>query len=117
MAKYLVIEFDEDDTAEKLKQKIDAATDGGARYRVAGMFKPPVEWCPCPRPKGYHKGEVARGKKYGWFVHLDCRKARKGTHPLTNILPLNELNHRPGASLIMALSSLNIFEVPVKNIK
>ncbi|MCA1799991.1 MAG: hypothetical protein LC687_05300 [Actinobacteria bacterium] len=117
MAKYLLIEFDSDESCDKLRDRMDKATEGGANYRVTGEFKVPVEWCSCERPKGYKKGEVARGKKYGWHIHAECRKARKGTHQLTNLIPIGNISYRAAAKYVMRVSSVNVFEVLKRNIK
>lgn len=111
MARYLVVELDDNAAADRMRAQIDAATEAGKGMRVAGMFAVPMTWCPCPRPEGYHKGEVVRGSKLGWWVHKICRRARFGTHDLVNLIKPAERQYREDADYIEIISSVNIFEM------
>lgn len=113
MAKYLVIEFDNDETCDKLKQTIDQATSSGKAYRAVGEFKKPTSWCGCPRPAGYYKNEIARGGRFGWWVHRECRKPRLGSHQLANLIKPRKTNEE-GFTLV--IGSLSVFEVPTRNL-
>jgi hypothetical protein len=88
MARYLVIEFDEDAQADALCARINAATAAGKKYRVVGLFARPSRWCGCPRPAGVYKPKkLFQGSKYGWWTCPDCRRARLGDHQPTNLVP------------------------------
>lgn len=93
MARYLVLEFEDNESALKLKQKIDDARAGGAMYRVVGLFIKPRRLCTCPRPQGtrYKLPMHERGLKFGWWVCPDCNRPRMGSHQLVNQLKGDDL--------------------------
>jgi len=84
MARYVLLEFQDDNTAEKFMDKIALAK---GKFRVVGLFVKPRRWCVCTPASGYHKNQIVRGVKYGWWVCIVCKRPRKGGHQLTNILP------------------------------
>jgi len=87
MAKYVVLEFDNDELADRYVSKlVRGSVDTQKPYRVVGLFKSPRTWCQCPRTSYSEKDSVARGGKYGWWVHLTCRRARMGQHTLNNLV-------------------------------
>lgn len=107
----LVIEFEDDEAALKLKQQIETATKNGKRFRVVGLFAIPNRWCSCPTPEGYHKDEIQRGAKYGWWVHVVCRRPRLGTHPTVNLLKPDEVLQLEGsAAYIQSYTGLGVAE-------
>ena len=115
MTHYLLIEFDNVEQRDTLRERIDTASDAGKDYRVAGLFTGPHRWCGCPRPAGYHKDEIVRGGKYGWWVHVLCRRARVGSHQLTNLLKLSEVR-KSNSGFTLRVDSVSVFEVVTKNI-
>jgi hypothetical protein len=117
MARYLVVEFDEDRHADSMRKRIDAATDEGKPFRVVGVFGRPTKWCSCPAPEGYHKNELVRGSRFGWWVHVVCKRARLGSHQCVNLMALNEVAGLSDEGLTFRVDGLSIFEVPVANIR
>lgn len=117
MARYLLIEFDDNDSADRMRAQIDTAEANGKNFRVAGMFTPPTRWCVCPESGGYHKEEVVRGGKLGWWVHIACRRARKGTHQLTNLILPSQRGYGIDTGYVCLVDSVSIAEVPVQNIR
>lgn len=111
MARYLLVEFDDNDAADRMRAQIDTATEAGKGMRVAGLFAVPTSWCICPQSDGYYANEVVRGSKLGWWVHKACRKARVGTHNLANLIRASERSYRADADYIEFVSSVNIFEM------
>lgn len=89
--RYLLVEFDSKEQAEKLMQQINAATRGGKPFRVVGLFaKPGPDFCRCgsdnwisSRTRG---GRTKRGPKFGWQVCLDCKKPVPVMNFLKNLL-------------------------------
>jgi len=116
MARYLLIEFENDAQADALRAQIDTATEKGKPFRVVGLFGRPSKWCTCPKPTGYIKDELVQGSKYGWWVHTVCKKARMGTHQCHNMLPIREVKGLPPEGMTFLINGLSIAEIPVQNI-
>jgi hypothetical protein len=110
-----LIEFDNVEQRDALRERIDTATDAGKNYRVCGIFCSPGRWCTCPRPTGYHKDEIVRGGKFGWWIHIGCRRARKGTHQLVNLLTAQELK-LSNTGYTQRVTELSVAEVVTRNI-
>lgn len=93
MARYVVIEFENNDAAEKLIEQLNHASKRGALYRVVGLFVKPRNICKCDgrrstnyqRAKSGHSG-VLYGRKYGWWVCTGCNRPRQAGHQLVNQL-------------------------------
>ena len=121
MSRYVLVEFEDDEAAEKLRKMIDAQTAAGKRYRVAGIFARPKGVCQCPRVEGYHKALVVRGRRFGWNTCVACKKAKPGAHRPNNLLSIGELLRMPGTppahGYEYRVDTVGIFEVPIKNIK
>lgn len=101
MARYLVLEFKDNDQAQHFMDKILSESRGGALYRVVGLFVRPGRTCKCWdwNKKNYqdpskmkHSGSgIQRGEKFGWWVCTDCGKPRKSGHHLVNQLAPNKV--------------------------
>lgn len=113
MARYIVLEVDDDKVAEALVKKLAPLVSKGVR--LAGLFARPTRWCKCPHPSGYHANQVAQGSKYGWWVCLTCKRPRMGSHNTRNLVDMAELP-LPEAEYAFRVDNLSIFEVPVKNV-
>ena len=87
MPRYVVVEFDDDASAQRLVDQISARTARGDGMRIAGLYARPTKWCTCPFHLLGVKREVVRGKKYGWWMCTTCKRVRPGTHQLENIHP------------------------------
>lgn len=116
MARYVVVEFDNDQTADAFISKINHATDAGKNYRVAGIFYRPTRWCECPVSEGYTKGQVAIGAKYGCWNCTVCRRPRRGTHQPHNLLELKD-QRLSDQDWSFRVSNLNFFEVPTNRLE
>lgn len=94
--RYLLVEFDSKEQAEKLMQQINAATREGKRFRVVGLFaKPGPDFCRCgpdnwisTRTRG---GRTKRGPKFGWQVCMDCKKPVPVMNFLRNLLSAEDI--------------------------
>ena len=87
--RYLLIEFDDEASAERLRAQINQATRNGKGFRVVGLFaRPGPAFCGC----GTWTTERGRpattkiGRKFGWAVCTVCRKPAPIMSFLRNIL-------------------------------
>lgn len=130
MARYIVLEYIDNEEAEEAVRQQNKATKNGDRTRVIGMFAPPkIFACKCDRVDGkYRRAKAERGDKFGWWLCGTCNKPRSGGHNLNNLIPLNEvlgkgpsgmtiLDRDNGSHYEWKVSQLMIFEVPLDNIK
>ena len=79
MGRYILIEFDDDATADALCARINAATEHGKGYRLRGIFqKPPVKRCECPVVKTSRTSTHRRHKKTGFTFCTKCRRVIPG---------------------------------------
>ena len=89
-ARYLLIEFDDEAAASRLREQIDNATRKGKGFRVVGLFAKPRNYCRCGDVHTIERGrpitEVKRGRKYGWRVCMDCKRPLQNFGYLTNLL-------------------------------
>lgn len=94
-SRYLLIEFDEEDAANSLRAKIDAATKAGKKFRVVGLFaKPGPTFCRCGSAWTSTKSEKARtkiGKRLGWVVCLECKKPIPAISFLKNLIKPSDI--------------------------
>ena len=99
MARYILIEVDDNETAGDLVAALQA--DGemhfyhkldGDEYKVksvaakvVGLFAKPTKFCTCPNPGD----RSVKGAKFGWWVHADCGKPKAGgnQHPRNLLEP------------------------------
>jgi hypothetical protein len=117
MARYVLVEVDDLATAERLRAQIDKASIAGKPMRIAGLFAAPTSWCSCPKSEGYHKNEVVRGSKLGWWVHRVCRKARPGTHNLANLITVTDRDFGVESGRVHVVHTLQVAEVPRQNLR
>jgi hypothetical protein len=105
VARYVLLSFDDNDDAEVFIANLhdvgylmSVDTRTGVRKLAAavrGLWAKPTKYCEC---KGGGRSGFTRGKKYGWWVHVNCGKPTKGwvsgDHwaPAlgTNLLPISE---------------------------
>jgi hypothetical protein len=91
MARLLVINIDDNETA---KAVIDAVMDiqgrpadaymigpmlGASGATLEGVFARPTQFCECTdvRGKGRPDAGWSRTKRFGWWVHVKCKKPSK----------------------------------------
>lgn len=110
--RYVLIEVDNNNVAERLVNKFDSVKG----MRIAGLFGVPTSWCGCPRNDGYYKNDIVRGDKLGWWIHITCRKARRGTHDLKNLINPKHRSYHRETGYVEVVHSVSIAEVPVQNI-
>jgi hypothetical protein len=86
MAKYVVLAFDNDEDADSFSGTIlHGGPSAVGTIQIAGIFKKPTLFCECP---GVSDKSV-RGAKWGWWLHKDCGKPKRGNpqHPRNLIAP------------------------------
>lgn len=82
MARYLLVEVDANDTAERLRAQIDKAGEAKG-MRVVGMFTKASQLCNCE----VRSETSVRGAKFGWRLCPECRKPKTaGAQTLYNML-------------------------------
>lgn len=83
MARYLLVELDNNDSADRMRAQIDAAELAGKGMRVVGMFSKPAALCGCP----VRSEKSVRGAKFGWWLCPECRRPKSGSpQTLANML-------------------------------
>lgn len=90
-SRYLLLEFEDEASALKLKQQIEAATRSGKRFRVVGLFaKPQAPYCACPPERQMttktRETSLKRGRKFGWWVCTNCKRPAQNNASLVNLL-------------------------------
>ena len=93
MGRYVLLEFDDNDLAERfvektLGQAVEKSRKRGAKLvRVRGYFARPENYCECgPLSNLEQREQVVRGVRFGWWTHRNCRKAIRGAHTPRNLL-------------------------------
>lgn len=83
MSRYLLVEFDDNDSANRMRAQIDNAEANGKSFRVVGMFSKPGVLCNCE----IKSDRSVRGAKLGWWVCPECHRPKSGSpQTLSNML-------------------------------
>lgn len=83
MARYLLIEFDDNASADALRAQIDDAEENGRRFRVVAMFSKATVLCTCP----VRSDKLVHGAKFRWWLCPECRRPKSGSgQTLVNML-------------------------------
>lgn len=83
MARYLLVEFDDNDSADRMRAQINNAESAGKNFRVIGMFSKPGALCDCST----RSDRSVRGKRFGWRLCEACRRPKNGSpQTLSNML-------------------------------
>lgn len=83
MPRYLLVEFDSNDAADRMRAQIDAAEANGKAFRVIGMFSKTAKVCECE----IRSDKSVRGSKLGWWLCPTCHKPKSGAgQTLKNML-------------------------------
>lgn len=83
MARYVLLEFDDNADAEALVEAIDAGIvishekRSFLKPRLRGLWMKPTQFCEC-KGKGKNTRSFTRGTKYGLWVHSACKKPTRG---------------------------------------
>ena len=89
-SRYLLIEFDDEASANKLRAQIDNATRNGKSFRVVGLFAKPRGYCECPPKKQVttktQESTLKRGKRLGWWVCQVCQRPAQNNSALINLM-------------------------------
>jgi len=98
-SRYLVIEFDDEASASRLREQIDNATRKGKGFRVVGLFAKPSAYCQCD-PRTHvsdrnNRSTLRRGKKYGWWVCTTCRRPTAIFSGLVNLIKPRDIISPP----------------------
>ncbi len=103
MAKYVLLEFANDDEADGFQATMQSAylDNPDAAIKVKGVFKKPTKFCECLKPSD----RSLLGEKYGWRVCPTCVKPKRGAwqHPRNLLQPGNRAMPFPDPSKTMYL--------------
>lgn len=101
MGRYLLIEFDESESAVKLKKQIDQAARSGKKFRVVGYFASPDidKYCTCdPETHTFNKGRpyspIKQVAKTGWAHCQVCGNYRR-PYMMKNLLAPEKIINPP----------------------
>lgn len=98
-SRYLIIEFDDEASASRLRAQIDNATKAGKRFRVVGLFAKPTNYCRCDPRKHVTdkagKSTLKRGKKFGWWVCIECKRPTSSMAGLVNLIKPRDIIKPP----------------------
>jgi len=88
MAKYVLLEFNNDEEADGFTGMIVGASVTGS-LTIKAVFKKPTQFCECV----VKSDKSVRGRKWGWWVHKECGRPKRGIwqHP-RNLLDPIDLN-------------------------
>lgn len=93
MGRYLLIEFDETESAVKLKKQIDQAARSGKKFRVIGYYASPdaEKYCSCdPDTYSFNRGRPYSPSKQvhktGWTKCLACGNYRSHYILMKNLI-------------------------------
>lgn len=112
MVRYVLVEVDDNDSADRLIDKVSWIKG----MRVAGLFGVPTRHCDCPKDGGYHGNDIIRGAKLGWWIHRKCRRARRGTHQLENLVHPSDRDYSSDVGFVNVVTSVSIADIPRQNI-
>ena len=84
MARYLLVQVDRNDTADRLREKLDAVTG----LKVIAMFGKPTRFCSCIEPLD----RSLRGPRFGWYICPNCSAPKEDAlhSSLINLLEAQE---------------------------
>jgi hypothetical protein len=89
-SRYLLIEFDDEESALRLKEKLDDGSRQGRAYRVVGLFAKPTGYCQCGfdtwTTTKASPSTTKRGRKFGWWVCTTCKRPTSALAGLINLL-------------------------------
>src|SRR5690606_21262112 len=95
--RYVLVEFDDDATADAFRAKIDSATKSRKKYRVVGLFARPKRYCRCATSRSNYverttkTAKALKGGKFGWWVCPECKRSRFGDQHPNNLIPREDL--------------------------
>lgn len=83
MPRYLLVELDSNDSADRMRAQINAAEANGKGMRVIAMFSKTAKLCDCL----VRSEKSVRGSKLGWWLCPSCHKPKPGSpQTLVNML-------------------------------
>lgn len=87
MARYILVEVDDNATANRLRAQIDKAGEAKG-MRVVGMFRKATQMCECP----IRSEKSVLGSRFMWWLCPQCLKPKSGSHQtLRNMLDWDRL--------------------------
>ena len=100
MAKYVLVEFDDDEDADAFAAMVSPSDV--ASMRVRGVFKKPTLFCDCPKPSEKN----SRGAKWGWWLcrNPGCGKPQRGMgQSPTNLIDPEDRKRQIGRKIFFTI--------------
>lgn len=129
MARYVVVEFAENEDAEDFIRQLNEECSLRRKERLAhikrvvGVFVPPRKLCECPDWQSTNYGDknakhgVERGAKFGWWVCTRCNRPRRAGHQLNNqILASETFEGKDDKGYEMTVTGLSVTGIAKVNI-
>lgn len=129
MARYIVVEVEDNAAAQELidslTEKTSDAIRAGNLMRVVGTFVRPNRTCQCPDwqtvnyrdpTKLKNEAGVERGLKFGWWVCSRCKRPRKAGHQLVNQLLPSDTHEMSTEGWEFCVDGLSITSIHKTNI-
>lgn len=88
-SRYVLLEFDNAEQADRLREQVDKATRAGKPYRIIGYFaKPQAPYCRCGKEIETRQSSstLKRGRKFGWWVCQECKRPSASISGLVNLM-------------------------------
>lgn len=102
--RFLLIEFDDEESANALRAKIEDASRRGKKFRVVGMFsRPGPNFCRCGNwttQRGAPHTPNKRGQKFGWQVCLKCKRPVPVMSFLRNLIEPKDIISAPSYDIL-----------------
>jgi len=96
--RFLLIEFDDEQSASRLRAQIDKASMSGKRFRVIGLFsRPGPKFCKCETWESNRgsKSTIKIGAKFGWAVCTTCKLPAPSMSFLRNLIKPHDIIDPP----------------------
>ena len=108
MARLVVVEFLNNDEADRFVDKLAADHVAGKPRRAIGSFPTPTKFCACDP----HTRKSGRTTKFGWWVCLSCKLAQPGWQAPKNLLQPQLVSFKEQAFWVHARAG---WELPVND--
>jgi hypothetical protein len=99
VAKYVLIEFDDDSEADAFANVMIGQAEGSS-MRVRGVFKKPTIFCECANSPEKN----VRGNKWGWWLCKLCSKPKKNMlQSPTNLIDPDDRKKQLGRKIFFTI--------------
>ena len=94
-SRYVLLEVDDVQLAERLMEKFNDGSRRGSAYRVVGYFAKPTDYCQCGvetwTTTSRRVSTTKRGRKFGWYVCTTCKRPTASESGLVNLIDPSDI--------------------------